>query len=303
MSPPQDAGPPGSEPRLTPGQLRMVTASAAVMLAPNPSYMTLDGTNTWVLRGTSAAPDSGSIVIDPGPTDEAHLARVAADRRIELILLTHGHPDHSGGAARLAELSGAPVLALDPQFGERLVAGDTIRQCGLTLEIISTPGHSADSLSFYLPADDAVLTGDTILGRGTTVVAWPDGALGPYLASIAALREYGDATVLPGHGPELPSAGRVAAAYLQHREERLRQVRGAVTAGARTPREVVERVYTDVDEVLWPAAELSVHAQLDFLVAEDPALAAQLDLTPTPWAEQAAAMAALVLVQGAKAPG
>ncbi len=289
-------------PELTPGQLRQVTPAASVMLAPNPSYMTLDGTNTWVLRGPQATPTDGFIVVDAGPTDEDHLARVAALGRIELILLTHGHPDHSGGSARLTELTGAPVLALDPQFGERLVAGDTIRQCGLTLEIIATPGHSADSLSFYLPGDDAVLTGDTILGRGTTVVAWPDGALGPYLQSITTLREYGDATVLPGHGPELPSAGRVAEHYLRHREQRLQQVRGAVADGARTTREVVERVYTDVDPVLWPAAELSVHAQLDYLIDENPALAAQLDLTPTPQQEHAAAMAALVLVQTPPSP-
>ena len=94
----------------------------------------------------------------------------------------------------------------------------------------------------------------------------PTGELGPYLDSLQALREYGDAAVLPGHGPELPSAGRVAEDYLAHRAERLAQVAKAVADGARTPREVVEIVYVDVPEVLWPAAELSVHAQLDYLV-------------------------------------
>ena len=213
---------------------------------------------------------TGYIVIDAGPPDESHLARVAAVGTVELILLTHGHPDHSGGSARLAELTGAPVLALDRQFGEPLQAGDSFHQCGVHLEVISTPGHSADSLSFYLPDDNAVLTGDTILGRGTTVVAWPDGELGPYLESLKTLREYGDAAVLPGHGPELPSAGRVAEEYLAHRAERLAQVAKAVAGGAHTPREVVEIVYVDVPEVLWPAAELSVHAQLDHLVKETP---------------------------------
>ena len=280
--------------------LRAVTPAASVMLAPNPSPMTLEGTNTWMLRGADA---TGYIVIDAGPPDESHLARVAAVGTVELILLTHGHPDHSGGSARLAELTGAPVLALDRQFGEPLQAGDSFHQCGVHLEVISTPGHSADSLSFYLPDDNAVLTGDTILGRGTTVVAWPDGELGPYLESLKTLREYGDAAVLPGHGPELPNAGRVAEEYLAHRAERLSQVAKAVAGGAHTPREVVEIVYVDVPEVLWPAAELSVHAQLDHLVKQNPALADRLDLTPTPANELAARLAEASLVLTGEPPG
>jgi glyoxylase-like metal-dependent hydrolase (beta-lactamase superfamily II) len=114
-------------------------------------------------------------------------------------------------------------------------------------------------------ADATVLTGDTILGRGTTVVAHPDGRLGDYLESLKRLRELGEATVLPGHGPELASAGAAAEFYLAHREERLEQVRAALLAGDTTPRQVVERVYVDVDQVLWPAAEMSVRAQLDYL--------------------------------------
>jgi glyoxylase-like metal-dependent hydrolase (beta-lactamase superfamily II) len=131
-----------------------------------------------------------------------------------------------------------------------------------------TPGHTSDSLSFVLRAGgvpDAVLTGDTVLGRGTTVVAHPDGVLADYLASLQRLRELGPATVLPGHGPELASAGEAAERYLAHREQRLEQVRAAVAAGASSPRAVVEVVYADVDPVLWDAAELSVRAQLAFL--------------------------------------
>jgi glyoxylase-like metal-dependent hydrolase (beta-lactamase superfamily II) len=283
-----------------PAVLRSVTPSASVMLAENPSPMTLEGTNTWLLR---TGDSQGFIVIDAGPPTEAHVARVAAVGKIELVLLTHGHPDHSGGSARLAELTGAPVLALDPTYGEPLAAGDSFHQCGVHLEVIATPGHSADSLSFYLPDDNAVLTGDTILGRGTTVVAWPDGQLGPYLESLQALREYGDATVLPGHGPELASAGRVAEEYLAHRADRLQQVSRAVADGAHTPREVVEIVYLDVPEVLWAAAELSVHAQLDYLIQRTPSLADQLDLTPTPALEMAARMAEASLVGGGEPPG
>ena len=243
--------------------LRPVTASAGVVLAPNPGPMTLYGTNTWVLR----APGSErAVVVDPGPLTEGHLAEVAALGPVDVVLLTHGHLDHSEGAARFAALTGAPVRALDPahRLGEEgLGEGDVVVGGGLEVRVWATPGHTSDSLSFVL--DDAVLTGDTILGRGTTVVAHPDGVLGDYLASLRRLRELGELTVLPGHGPELASAGAAAAHYLAHRESRLEQVRAAVAAGASTPEQVVETVYADVDRVLWPAATLSVRAQLEHL--------------------------------------
>jgi glyoxylase-like metal-dependent hydrolase (beta-lactamase superfamily II) len=228
--------------------------------------MTLEGTNTWVLR----APDAQScVVVDPGPDHEEHLQRVAAQGPVDVVLLTHGHHDHSAGARRLAELTGAPVRALDPRHrlgDEGLVDGDVVAAAGLELRVAHTPGHSSDSLSFVLP--DAVLTGDTILGRGTTVVAHPDGVLAHYLDSLRRLRDLGDVAVLPGHGPELPHAGEAAQYYLDHRETRLEQVRAAVAGGARTAREVVEVVYADVDRVLWTAAEMSVRAQLDYLQHE-----------------------------------
>jgi glyoxylase-like metal-dependent hydrolase (beta-lactamase superfamily II) len=228
--------------------------------------MTLEGTNTWVLRDPGH-PDV--LVVDPGPLHEGHLGAVAATGNVSLIVLTHGHHDHSEGAQRLHDMTGADVLSLDPAFtirGEALTEdGESFGAAGVMLQLIHTPGHSSDSVSLYLENDNAVLTGDTILGRGTTVVAHPDGVLADYLQSLHRLKEYGDAMVLPGHGPELPHAGEVAAFYLAHRQQRLEQVRAAVQAGAKTSREVVEVVYADVDESLWFAAELSVRAQLDFL--------------------------------------
>ena len=114
-----------------------------------------------------------------------------------------------------------------------------------------------------------MLTGDTVLGRGTTVVAHPDGRLADYLESLQRLGSMADGgafdTVLPGHGPVLANARAVIQGYLAHRRERLEQVRAALAAGDRSPREVVERVYADVDRALWPAAELSVRAQLEYL--------------------------------------
>ena len=255
--------------------LRQVTRTAGVVLANNGGAMTLDGTNTWILR----APDSeSSVVVDPGPRSRRHLRSVlAAAGRVETILLTHGHPDHSDGARALHAATGAPVRALDPaqRLGsEGLIEGDVVAAAGVELRVWATPGHTSDSLSFLLPAacgdGDAVLTGDTILGRGTTVVAHPDGDLADYLASLRRLETLGEATVLTGHGPELPRAGEAAAYYLEHREQRLEQVRAALqTLGPEaSPRAIVEVVYADVDRVLWPAAELSVRAQLKYLRAD-----------------------------------
>ncbi|MFF8656493.1 MBL fold metallo-hydrolase [Streptomyces huasconensis] len=250
------------------------TARAVNVLAPNPSAMTLDGTNTWIV----SEPDSPlAVVVDPGPLDDAHLSRVVETaakmgKRVALTLLTHGHPDHAEGAARFAELTRTHVRALDPalRLGEEgLAAGDVITTGGLEMRVVVTPGHTADSLCFHLPADRAVLTGDTILGRGTTVVAHPDGRLGDYLDSLRRLRSLavddGVHTVLPGHGPVLEDAQGAVEFYLAHRANRLAQVETAVENGHTEAADVVAHVYADVDRSLWPAAELSVRAQLDYL--------------------------------------
>ncbi|MEN8649484.1 MBL fold metallo-hydrolase [Streptomyces sp. 21So2-11] len=263
-----------------PGQPRGVVLSgpatdrAVNVLAPNASAMTLDGTNTWIV----SEPGSDlAVVVDPGPLDEAHLRAVItmaeqAGKRVALTLLTHGHPDHAEGAARFAELTRSPVRALDPalRLGEEgLGAGDVITTGGLELRVVPTPGHTADSLCFHLPADRAVLTGDTILGRGTTLVAHPDGRLGDYLDSLRRLRSLtvddGVHTVLPGHGPVLEDAQGAVEFYLVHRASRLAQVETAVENGYASARDVVAHVYADVDRSLWPAAELSTRAQLEYL--------------------------------------
>lgn len=250
------------------------TPRAVNVLAPNPSPMTLDGTNTWIL----SEPDSDlAVVVDPGPLDDGHLRNVLdtaerAGKRVALTLLTHGHPDHAEGAARFAELARTGVRALDPALGlgdEGLGAGDVISVGGLELVVVPAPGHTADSLCFHLPADQAVLTGDTVLGRGTTVVAHPDGRLGDYLDSLRRLRSLtvddGVRTVLPGHGPVLDDAQGAVEFYLAHRAHRLAQVETAVENGYRTAPEIVAHVYADVDRSLWPAAEMSVRAQVDYL--------------------------------------
>ncbi|MEJ8279705.1 MBL fold metallo-hydrolase [Pseudonocardia spirodelae] len=254
------------------GALRTAHPLASVLLQDNPGPMTLDGTNTWVL----AAPDSGDrIVVDPGEDDGVHLEALADGPPVAAIVLTHRHHDHAGGIDRFVELTGAPVHAADPSLAsgtDPLTDGAVVAGGGVELRVLTTPGHTSDSVSLLLrgPGDDgtALLAGDTVLGRGTTVIAHPDGALGPYLDSLRRIAELPAGTpLLPGHGPELPDAAEIARHYLAHREQRLEQVRAALDElgpGA-SARQVVEVVYADVDTSLWDAAELSVRAQLDHL--------------------------------------
>lgn len=255
----------------------LVRDDAICILAPNPGPMTLDGTNTWVL----GSGPRGCIVIDPGPADESHLTAIeertrGMDAPIAVILLTHGHDDHSAGAVTLARRSGAEVRALDPHHrlgSEGLEAGEVVTVGDVELRVIGTPGHTWDSLSFHAPRWEAVLTGDTILGRGTTVVAHPDGRLDDYLASLQRLqtlaREHRLGWVWPGHGPVLADPATVVDEYVTHRRLRLDQVRRALDEGAETLWEVVETVYADVPRAVWPAAALSVAAQVEYLGRAD----------------------------------
>jgi glyoxylase-like metal-dependent hydrolase (beta-lactamase superfamily II) len=248
---------------------------ATLIRAPNPGPLTLDGTNTWVLRGPGA---DTALVVDPGPLDEDHLQRVAGLGPFAQILLTHGHRDHVEGAERLAELvGGVPIAAADHALCRDALPleagelGGQARDADLTVTVVPTPGHTVDSVCLLVEGglERAVLTGDTILGRGTTVIATPDGDLGDYLDSLEVLREFPGVPALPGHGPALADCGVAATFYLDHRQARLDQVRQAIANGAKTADDIVAVVYADVDRSLWPAAVWSVQAQLAYLEAEN----------------------------------
>ena len=251
------------------------------VLAPNAGPMTLEGTNTWILRGELEGP---SVVVDPGPLDADHLDRlVQCAGEVQAVLLTHHHLDHSEAARAFAGRVGCGVRALDPAYrlgGEGLDEGDVVVVGDLEIRVIATPGHTSDSLSFLVPRAGAVLTGDTVLGRGTTMVAHPDGELGAYLGSLLRLRDLAQqhlvTSIWPGHGPVIEDALPVLEYYLAHRRERLEQVREVRRALIGEPPRshlstqamvsaIVEIVYADVDPVLWGAAELSVRAQVAYL--------------------------------------
>ena len=262
-----------------PERVTRLDLAVASVLAPNPGPMTLSGTNTWVLGHGGPR-----IVVDPGPDDEGHLQRVleAAGGQVATVLVTHRHLDHVAGAARFAELAGCGVRAVDPAWrvdsgtgdADALADGDVVEVPGARVEVVATPGHTSDSVSLLLTrtVDGAtdLLTGDTVLGFGSTVIAQPDGDLGDYLASLDRLlrlvQERQVARVLPGHGLVVTDPAAVVEGYRVHRQERLAQVRAALDAGAGSPVEVLRVVYPDaVGSPLERAALQSVQAQLDHL--------------------------------------
>ncbi len=263
-----DPASPPPDPRLShevpsfgdlPTQARLDEVTIRV-IAPNPSPMTLDGTNTYVV-GEAAA--GQVVIIDPGPDDPDHLERVTAavgDRGVRAIVTTHHHVDHAAAAASWARGFGCALVATTEEVagarGQVLRDGDRLDLPGLEVTAVATPGHCRDHVAFRIETG-ALLTGDHVLGRGTSVVAHPDGDLTSYLDSLRRTLELGPDALYPGHGPEMTSDPRgVIAYYLAHREFRQQQVIDALRDGPRTPRQIVKVVYADVSRILWPAAKV-----------------------------------------------
>jgi len=216
--------------------------------AANPSPLTLDGTNTYVVE---------RWVIDPGPADDDHLEAVirAADGAVEGIVLTHGHGDHADGAPILAgRVGGAPVV--------RPVDREDVGP----LRAIATPGHSPDHVCLLYRG--ACFTGDTVLGAGSVFVAPGEGSLGAYLDSLRRLRELELDVLCPGHGPFVWDPAGKLDEYLDHRLERERMLLAALDAGARTRDELLDAAWADAPPELRPAAGLTLEAHLEKLGAE-----------------------------------
>jgi len=223
------------------------------IVAPNPGPFTLAGTRTYLV--------GESVVIDPGPAIDSHIAAIRdAMPRLRTILITHRHADHAPAALPLKRATAARIVAPDGVFDETdqiVRGGENIEE----LEVIATPGHTREHVCYLSPARD-LFTGDTILGEGTTAIFPPDGHMGDYIRSLRKLRELKPSRIYPGHGPTRDDATAVIDEYIAHRLQREQQVLDAIAAGAHTIPEMRARIYTDLDSRLRGAAEVQISAHL-----------------------------------------
>jgi glyoxylase-like metal-dependent hydrolase (beta-lactamase superfamily II) len=231
------------------------------VVAPNPGPYTGPGTNTWII-------DAGPVVvvIDPGPDDDMHLAalnRRLAGRTAGAVLVTHSHPDHLPLAARFAAQHHVSVLR-HPDLGD----GDVVRSGTVNMTALHTPGHSADHLCFQLAEDGAVFTGDLILGRGSSMVTYPEGDVAAYLRSLERLAALRPTMLFPGHWDPITDAEAKIEEYRVHRLEREAQIRAEVRRGRGTAGDLTRRVYGPLDHKLMAAAEMTLRAHLRKLVDE-----------------------------------
>ncbi|MBV8547419.1 MAG: MBL fold metallo-hydrolase [Acidobacteria bacterium] len=233
--------------------------------APNPGAFTLSGTRTYLL-GESA-------VIDPGPAIDSHIEAVRnAMPRLTTILITHRHGDHAPAAVPLKRMTGARIVAPRGVFDDTLVdqrvsGGDTIPIEDESLEVIATPGHTAEHVCFLTSAGD-LFTGDTVLGEGTTAIFPPDGSMRDYIASLRLLLAHNPKRILPAHGPTRDDAATLIEQYIAHRLERERQVFDALAGGATSAASMRQRIYPDLDPRLHGAAEIQIAAHLIKLVED-----------------------------------
>ncbi|WP_431710109.1 MBL fold metallo-hydrolase [Glutamicibacter uratoxydans] len=254
-----------------------IAPGLGLLRADNPSEMTLEGTNSYLVFDPSLTQPSEAtavLVIDPGPALEEHL-QVLARFNVQLIVATHRHQDHTAGIDPLHELTGAPVRAWLPEYCRQATPftdGEQLSIPGTSLQVVHTPGHTSDSVCLMRDeGSQNLFTGDTVLGSGTTILEHPDGTLADYLTSLRALRALPDLPLHPGHGPQHPGSHRLLQDYLAHREQRLEQVRAALrtlgyTASEASSTELLTLIYPGLDPRLHGAARISLDAQLHYLM-------------------------------------
>jgi glyoxylase-like metal-dependent hydrolase (beta-lactamase superfamily II) len=244
----------------------------SVVLAPNPSMMTGPGTNTYLVGDGDAL-----ACIDPGPEDDRHLAAIedavrAVHGHISTVLLTHSHPDHRPLAKRLAERSGASMLAHDPDGdgAQRLRDNEVVQVGGVALRAVHTPGHASDHLCFHDAEAGELFSGDHLLSGMTTVINPPDGDMSDYMDSLQRVLALRPRLIHPGHGGTIENGVAAIEEYIAHRLEREAQVEDAVRrrGEATAPIDVVPQIYAAYPRELHVWAARSVQAHLDKLVRD-----------------------------------
>ncbi len=253
------------------------------VIAPNPSAFTFHGTGTYIVgRGTVA-------VIDPGPDEPEHidaLLRALDGETVSHILVTHTHIDHSPGAARFKAATGARTYAfgghprhpdgsvveqggdLDFQPDEIIGEGDAVTGPGWTLQALHTPGHISNHLCFALPEEQALFSGDHVMGWSTSVISPPDGNMADYFASLRKLLPRDDRLYYPTHGPAIPAPLPHVRSFIAHRQAREEQILACVRDGLTTVPAMVARMYETVPRHLHPAAARSVQAHLAHMIGD-----------------------------------
>ena len=271
-----------SAPAFDYGRVDRVSPLIRRVIADNPGPFTFTGTGTYIVGRSE--PGAGVAVIDPGPPDPDHLAallRAVEGQTVSHVLVTHTHRDHAPLARPFAEAIGAPVLAARPpvrtihasggldeddddSFAPDVIleGGETLTGDGWTIEALSTPGHASNHMAFVLREENALFSGDHVMGWSTTVVAPPDGDMAAYMASLEAVIERRFTTIWPTHGAPVTDPGPFLEAYRAHRLRREAQVLARLAAGDRKIGDMVPALYASVDPGLWPAASLSVWAHL-----------------------------------------
>ena len=264
------------------GRVEPISPLVRRVIAANPGPFTFTGTGTYIVGRPERG--AGVAVIDPGPPDEDHLSALLAavgGQTVSHVLVTHTHRDHSPLARPLAAAVGAPVLAAQPPaevvhvsgavdedddeaFTPDIIlgGGEVLEGDGWTLEAMATPGHASNHLAFVLREENALFSGDHVMGWSTTVVAPPDGDMIAYMSSLDAVIARGFSTIWPTHGAPITEPEPFLQAYRAHRLDREVQILGQLSAGARRISDMVPILYAAVDSRLWPAAGLSVWAHL-----------------------------------------